>query len=81
MLSNLFLIKLYIFFTYFFKLNALTCYSCQFSYNELYNQINLEDSYCTNKTLLEMPNDEVIKRCSSVDNYCSVCKNYILFII
>lgn len=74
-----FLIKLYIFYYLFFKLKALTCYSCQFSFNELYDTINQEDGFCANKTLLKMPTEEVIKPCSSVDNYCAVIFFYIIY--
>lgn len=72
MLNN-YIIKLYFIQFLIFNVKALTCYSCQFSFNEIYDTINQEDGYCSNKTLLKMPNEEVVKPCSSVDNYCAVC--------
>ncbi|KAH7693040.1 hypothetical protein AAVH_39929 [Aphelenchoides avenae] len=47
--------------------NALSCYSCQFSYNDIYD---IDDGWCANETLLLMSPDDVIRPCAPWETYC-----------
>uniref|UniRef100_A0AC35FV95 Snake toxin/toxin-like domain-containing protein n=1 Tax=Panagrolaimus sp. PS1159 TaxID=55785 RepID=A0AC35FV95_9BILA len=47
----------------------LSCYSCTFSFNDVYD-IDNHNAWCTNRTLLKISKDEVIKPCSAWEPWC-----------
>uniref|UniRef100_A0A7E4ZYH8 Toxin_TOLIP domain-containing protein n=1 Tax=Panagrellus redivivus TaxID=6233 RepID=A0A7E4ZYH8_PANRE len=48
---------------------GLKCYSCQFSFNDVYDLDN-RNGWCTNETLLNIAKDEVVKPCAPWEPYC-----------
>jgi hypothetical protein len=50
---------------------SLNCYSCYFSYNEVFDADNV-NQWCTNGTLKLKDENEVVKPCANWENYCVV---------
>ncbi|KAE9546099.1 hypothetical protein FO519_010689, partial [Halicephalobus sp. NKZ332] len=50
-------------------LEGLQCYSCQFSFNDVYD-IDNKNAWCTNGTLMKIPKTEVVKPCAAWETYC-----------
>lgn len=46
---------------------SLKCYSCQFSYNDIYD---VDDGWCANETLVQMDDDDVVRPCAPWETYC-----------
>ena len=51
--------------------NPLSCYSCQFSFNDVYD-IDNHNAWCTNSSLLKHDKNEVIKPCATWETWCIV---------
>lgn len=50
-------------------LYAISCYSCTFDFNQVYD---LSDGWCVNDTLYDKPKNEVIRPCAPWEKECSV---------
>ncbi|PAV87975.1 hypothetical protein WR25_20251 [Diploscapter pachys] len=51
------------------KSEALRCYSCSFSYNEMYD-IEHKDSWCANESLVQYDTIDTSKICAPWERYC-----------
>ncbi|PIO65424.1 hypothetical protein TELCIR_12909, partial [Teladorsagia circumcincta] len=49
----------------------LKCYSCSFSFNELYD-LDHRDAWCANESLVLFDTDETAKSCAPWEKYCVV---------
>uniref|UniRef100_A0A915EI99 Snake toxin/toxin-like domain-containing protein n=1 Tax=Ditylenchus dipsaci TaxID=166011 RepID=A0A915EI99_9BILA len=60
-----------IFFAFYIpKCFALSCYSCQFSFSDVYDTELNQDGWCANATLLKIKPDEVIRPCAAWEIFC-----------
>ncbi|RCN51464.1 hypothetical protein ANCCAN_02415 [Ancylostoma caninum] len=50
---------------------SLKCYSCSFSFNELYD-LDHRDAWCANESLVLFDTDETAKSCAPWEKFCVV---------
>ncbi|TKR71950.1 hypothetical protein L596_019478 [Steinernema carpocapsae] len=56
-------------FAAFHSASSLSCYACQFSFNDVYDPEN-RDGWCANETLLELRIEDTVKPCAPWEKFC-----------